>query len=52
MRKKYTKPELIDLNEQTGLGGIDCVGGSGASGGCCTGNIAIFFCNQGTSGNR
>ncbi len=50
MNKVYQKPELIDLNEQTGIGEvIDCVGGSGASG-CGVGNVARSFCNTGTGG--
>lgn len=51
MKKEYSKPELIDLNEETGLGGSNCETGSGASGACISGNMAVTgFCNTGISG--
>lgn len=51
MKKEYEKPVLIDLNEQTGIGGpaVDCVGGSGARG-CGIGNVAGTFCDKGNGG--
>ena len=47
MKKEYSKPELIDLNEQTGLGS-NCRNGSGEKGLCTAGTIAGSGCNAGT----
>jgi SynChlorMet cassette protein ScmA len=50
MKKEYVKPDLIDLNEKTGLGRVPCENGSGAAGYCDTGNAAGFFCGTGIAG--
>lgn len=46
MKKEYSKPELIDLNEQTGYG-RGCVSGSGNVIGCFNGNAAGRECTTG-----
>lgn len=51
MKKNYSKPELIDLNEKTGRGnGNGCRNGSGNTSGCFNGNAALgspFSCGVG-----
>ncbi len=51
MKKVYVKPELIDLNEQTGIGkGSECRNGSGDKGDCYSGNVAGAYCEVGSVG--
>jgi hypothetical protein len=47
MAKEYSKPELVDLNEQTCIG-QGCENGSGDSV-CTIGNAAISICEIGNS---
>jgi hypothetical protein len=48
MAKEYVKPELIDLNEQTGTGRADCMNGSGDAAICQTGTAAGTYCLGGS----
>lgn len=52
MKGEYSKPELIDLNDETGHGNPDCMNGSGnaavcqigtAAGSTCIGGSGILF---------
>jgi hypothetical protein len=47
MKKEYTKPLMVDLNEYTGYGA--CSSGSGDAA-CTNGNIAGSACTNGTTG--
>ena len=48
MKGEYTKPEIIDLNEETGIGRGDCQNGSGAAGTCRSGNTPVWGCFVGS----
>jgi hypothetical protein len=49
MRKEYSKPELMDLNENAGFGDTYCRTGSGNSV-CQVGNAAGQICGMGNGG--